>query len=100
MHAIGGVALRGDDVVLAHFEPLAASGELLGEVGAAKRLREPFAQASSLRILRRMGGNDLFFAGLQGAIEVVCQDDVGSNDFAVAERGDELRRQIHEHEAG
>jgi hypothetical protein len=41
MHAIGGVALRGDDVVLAHFEPLATSGELFGEVGAAKRLREP-----------------------------------------------------------
>jgi hypothetical protein len=46
-----------------------------------------------------MGGNDLFFAGLQGVIEIVRQDDVGSNDFAVAERGDELRRQIHEHEA-
>src|SRR5207344_788730 len=65
-----------------------------------RRLREPFAQASSLRILRRMGGNDLFFAGLQGVIEIVRQDDVGSNDFAVAERGDEFRRQIHEHEAG
>jgi hypothetical protein len=78
MHAIGWVALRGDDVVLANFEPLAIGGELLGEVGAAKRLREPFAQASSLRILRRMGGNDLFFAGLQGVIEIVRQDDVAS----------------------
>jgi len=43
MHAIGGVALRGDDVVLAHFEPLAAGGELLCEVGTAESLREPFA---------------------------------------------------------
>jgi hypothetical protein len=41
-----------------------------------------------------------FSQGLQGVIEIVRQDDVGSNDFAVAERGDELRRQIHEHEAG
>ena len=43
MHAVGGVALRGDNVVLAHFEPLATRGELLGEVGTAERLREPFA---------------------------------------------------------
>jgi hypothetical protein len=38
MHAIGWVALRGDDVVFANFEPLAIGGELLGEVGAATRL--------------------------------------------------------------
>src|SRR6476659_9771449 len=42
MHAVGEVALRGDNVVLAHFEPLATGGELLGEVGTAERLREPF----------------------------------------------------------
>ena len=41
-----------------------------------------------------------FFADLQGVIEIVRQDDVVGNDFAVAERGDKLGRQIHEHEAG
>lgn len=81
-----GVALRGDDVILAHFEPLAIAGELLGNVGAAERLREPFAQTSSLRILRRMRGNDLFLAGFQGVIEIVSRDDVARNKFAVAER--------------
>jgi hypothetical protein len=43
MHAVGGIALRGDHVVLAHFEPLATGRELLGELGTAERLREPFA---------------------------------------------------------
>jgi hypothetical protein len=43
MHAVGGIALRGDHVVLAHFEPLATGRELLGEFGTAERLREPFA---------------------------------------------------------
>jgi hypothetical protein len=47
-----------------------------------------------------MSGNDLFFAGLQAVIEIVRQDDAARNELAIAERGAELRRQIHQHQKG
>src|SRR6478609_3639539 len=47
-----------------------------------------------------MSGNDLFFAGLQGVVEIVRQDDAARNELAIAERGAELRRQIHQHQTG
>jgi hypothetical protein len=34
-----------------------------------------------------MSGNDLFFAGLQGVVEIVSQDDAARNELAIAERG-------------
>src|SRR6476469_5778351 len=45
-----------------------------------------------------MSGNDLFFAGLQGVVEIVSQDDAARNELAIPERCAELRRQIHQHE--
>src|SRR6476469_5586876 len=47
-----------------------------------------------------MSGNDLFFTGLQGVVEIVRQDDAARNELAIAERGAELRRQIHQHQTG
>ena len=45
-----------------------------------------------------MGGNDLFLAGLQGAVEIVGQDDVVGDESRLRNAVRELRRQIDQHE--
>ena len=58
MHAVGRVALGGDNVAPSELESLAAFGQLLPIVHVAESLGEPFPQAATVATFARMGGND------------------------------------------
>ena len=70
MHTVRRLPLRGDDLILEHIEPLTIGDELLGVVATAERLREPFAQATPVASLARMGQDHFLFASLQGPVEI------------------------------
>ena len=73
MHGAGSFALRGDDLVLVDFEPLAELRQLLGELGIAERLGEPVAQRAASPPPAECAAMTSFFASLKRAVEVASE---------------------------
>jgi hypothetical protein len=70
VHGACGVALRGDDLALADFEPAAERRQLVGKLNASQGLGEPIAQARRIAAAGRSRADHRLLASFERPVDI------------------------------